>query len=119
LLGFAQGSLRKTTAVTEDRDGLDAHAALELEHAERPGPRRLVIHDPGAGGVPAQHIPDQARDRRPIAGTGKAMRRAPLLQRLRRRGALRLDGLDDFNRRGQARLRCHARLSVREMSTDA
>jgi hypothetical protein len=31
---------------------------------------------------------------------------------------LRLDRLDDFDRRGQARLGCHARLSVQKMSTD-
>ena len=36
------------------------HAALELEHAERAGPRGVGVHDPGAGGAAAQHVPDQA-----------------------------------------------------------
>ena len=43
---------------------------------------RIILHDPGAGGAPPQHVPDQARDRGAVAGAGKAMRGAPVLQRL-------------------------------------
>ena len=63
--------------------------------------RRVVVHDPGARGAPAQHVPDQAGDRGAIAGAGKAMRGAPLLQRLRRRNALGVDGVDQFDGGGQ------------------
>ena len=82
-------------------DGVGIHAALELEHAEHPRARRVGVHQPGARRAPAQHVPDQARNRGTVAGAGIAMRGAPLLQRLRRGNALRVDGVDQFDGGGE------------------
>jgi len=45
----------------------------------RRGRAGILVHDPGAGGAPPQHVPDQAGDRGAIARAGKTMRGAPLL----------------------------------------
>ncbi len=95
-------------------DGLGIHAALELEHAEHAGARRIGVHQPGARGAPPQHVPQQAGDRGAVAGAGIAVRGAPLLQRLRRGNALGVDGLDQFDGCGQPGSGSHSGLSVRE-----
>ena len=59
-LGVGQRRRRKAAAVAESRDRVGIELALEPEHAERAGPRRVRVHDPGAGGAAAQHVPDQA-----------------------------------------------------------
>ena len=91
---------RKTAAVAQGGDGIGVHPALQLEHPEEARPRRVVLHKPGARGTPAEHIPDQTGNCGAIARAGKSMRGAPLLQRLRRRNALGVDGIDQFNGRG-------------------
>ena len=82
-------------------DRLGVHAALEPEHAEHARARRVGVHQPGARRPPPQHVPDQACNRRAVARAGIAVRGAPLLQRLRRGNALRVDGLDQFDGCGQ------------------
>ena len=113
-LALAQRLRREPAAVAQRGDGVDIHAALELQHAQHARPRRIVVHDPGARGAPPQHVPDQAGDRGAVAGAGIAVRGAPLLQRLRRRNALGVDGIDQFDGRGEPRCGSHSRLSVRE-----
>src|SRR5665213_49564 len=111
-LAVAQGRRRKPAAVAERGDCLDIHAALELEHAERARARGVGVHDPGAGGAAAQHVPDQAGDRGAVARAGIAVRGAPFLQRFRRRDALGVDGLDQFDSGGEPRGGCHSKLSL-------
>ena len=100
---------RKTAAVAQRGDRLDIEVTLKLQHAQRPRPRRIGLHDPGARGVATQHVPDQTGDRGSIAGAGIAVRGAPLLQRLGRRDALRVDGLDQFDGRGEPGSGGHSR----------
>ncbi len=111
-LGIGQWFGREPAAVAERTDRLGIHAALDLEHAEHPRARSVVLHHPGARRAPAQHVPDQACDRRAIAGAGKAMRRAPFLQRVRRGAALGFNVVDHFDRGGQTGSRRHCKLSV-------
>ena len=113
-LALGQRLRRKTAAVAQRGDGIDIQAALELQHAQNARARPIVVHDPCARGAPAQHIPDQAGDRGAIAGAGIAMRGAPLLERLRRRDALGIDGLDQFDGRGKPGSGSHSKLSLRE-----
>ena len=113
-LGLAQRRRRKTAAVAQRRDGVGIEAALELQHAEQARARGVLVHDPGARGAPAQHVPDQAGDRGAVARAGKAMRGAPLLQRLGRGNTLGVDGLDQLDGRGKPRCGGHSKLSIGE-----
>jgi len=106
-LALAQRFRREPAAVAQRGDGVGVHAAFELQHAEHACPRRVRVHDPGARGAPAQHVPDQPGDRRAVAGAGVAVRGAPFLQRLRRRDALGVDGIDQFDGRGEPSSRSH------------
>ena len=120
--GLGQRLRREPAAVAQRGDGVGIEPALELQHAQHPRPRRVGVHDPGAGGAPAQHVPDQARDRGAIAGAGIAMRGAPLLQRLRRGNAVCVDGADQFDGGGQPRCGSHSntfRIRERVRSTTA
>ena len=108
-LGPAQRLRRKAFAVAQIGDGIGIHAALEPEHAEHARARRVGVHQPGARRPPPQHVPDQAGNRRAVARAGIAMRGAPLLQRLRRGNALRVDGLDQFDGGGQPGSGGHSR----------
>ena len=110
--GLAQRLRRKSFAVAQIGDSLGRHAALEPEHAEHARPRRIGVHQPGAGCAPPQHVPDQACNRGAVARAGIAVRGAPLLQRFRRRNALRVDGLDQFDGGGQPGGGSHSKLSV-------
>jgi hypothetical protein len=43
-------------------DGRGGEAALKPQHADEDGPRRVLAHDPGGGGAPAQGVVDEAGD---------------------------------------------------------
>ncbi|MET4847713.1 hypothetical protein ABIF62_008208 [Bradyrhizobium japonicum] len=87
------------------------HVALEAEHADQPGARGIGIHQEGARGIAAQHVPDQAGDGGAVTGAGEAVRGAPLLQRLGRGHAVLLDGVDQFDGCGQPGSGSHLNLS--------
>ncbi len=112
-LALRQRLRRKPAAVAQGGHRVGVDTPLEPEHAEHARARRVVVHDPRARCAPAQHIPDQAGDRGAIARAGIAMRGAPFLQRLRRRNALGVDGVDQFDGGGEPRSGSHSKLSVR------
>ena len=118
-LGLAQRLRRKSFAVAQIGDRLGRHAALEPEHAEHARARRVGVHQPGARRPPPQHVPDQACNRGAVARAGIAMRGAPLLQRLCRGNALRVDGLDQFDGGGQPGSGSHSKLSRSEAAASA
>ena len=97
------GARRKARAIGELRDRLGIEAALARQHAEQHGARRLRAHDPGGGGLAAQRVVDEPRDRGAIARAGEAMRQAPVLQRLRGRAAARLDVGENLDGGGKTR----------------
>ena len=78
-------------AVAQPRDGVDLELALEPQHAEHQGARRLVAHQESRRGLAPKRVIDDARDGGAIARAGEAVRQAPVLERIGRGPALRLD----------------------------
>ena len=85
--------------------------ALALEHAEQNSARRVGAHQVGARRAPAQRVVNEPGDGGAVAGAGKAMRKAPALERVRRRAALTLKISENFDGGGKPRSRRHGRPS--------
>ena len=94
---------REAAAVAQRRNRIDVQPPFQSQHSEQTRAGRVVVHDPGAGGLTAQHIIDQPRNRGAVAGAGETVRGAPFLQRFRGRHPLAVDSLDHFNGGGEPR----------------
>jgi hypothetical protein len=53
---------------------------LEPQGADQDRAGRVRTHDPGGGRPAAQGVVDEARDSSPVAGSGEAVREAPILE---------------------------------------
>src|SRR4029077_2611761 len=107
LLRLAQGRGREARAVGEPRDRADVHAALEPQHAEQHGARRVLAHQESRRRLAAQRVIGDARDGGAVARAGEAVREAPILERVRRRTASRLDIGHHLDGGGEACGGCH------------
>ena len=99
-------------AVGEPRNRRGIEPALEAEHAEHRCARPIIAHDVRARRAPAQRIVNEAGDRRAVAGAGEAVRKAPVLERIGRRTAPRLDVGQHLDRGGKTRAGRHPRPSM-------
>ncbi|RWV77504.1 hypothetical protein GW17_00061653, partial [Ensete ventricosum] len=102
-----QSCRRMALAAAKRRDRIGQKAAHFAQAAEHDGARRLGAHDPGRRSAAAQGIKDQRRQRRAVLRAGKAMRKAPILQRIGGRTMPRLDIVQNFDRRGDPCTRIH------------
>ena len=117
-LGLRQRLRRKARSVEQFCDRFAIKPAFELEHAEQHSPRRGFAHDIGAGGAAAQRVVDEARNARAVAGSGKTVRQAPILQRVAGGPAARFDIGKNFDGGGKPGGRRHGRPSmIRRMNT--
>ena len=103
---------RETRAVGEPRDQLGVEVAFKTQHAEDGRAWRLGAHHKGGGGLAAQRVIDQAGDGGAVAGTGKAVRKAPILERSGRRTTLNLDIPENLDGGGNTRGWRHGRPSM-------
>ena len=98
---------RMARAVGEPRNRRDIEPALEPQHAEHRCAWPVIAHDVRARRAPAQRVVDEAGDRRPVAGAGEAMRKAPVLERIGRRPTPRFDVGQHLDRGGKTRAGRH------------
>ena len=84
------------------RNSIDVEAAGLAQRAEHFGAGACFAHDPGGRAFLAQRVIDEARNRRAVAGAGEAVCEAPVLHRVGRRAATRLDVGQHFDRGGDA-----------------
>ena len=107
---FSLRELPRRMALAGEQRGnsISVEAARLPERAEHFGSGACIAHDPGGRAFPAQRVIDEARNRRAVAGAGEAMRQAPVLHRVGRRAATRLDVREHFDRGGDARGGGHA-----------
>ncbi len=82
---------RVARAVAQRRDRRDIEPALAMQHADQHRARARLAHEPGGRRFAAQRVVDQAGNRGAVAGAGKAMRQAPILERIGRRPPPRFD----------------------------
>ena len=66
------------------------------------GARARIAHQPGRRTLAPQRVVDQAGDRGAVARAGEAARQAPVLERVDRRSAARLDVGEHFDGGGDA-----------------
>ena len=101
---FGFGELRRRVAFAGEqrRNSIDVEAAGLAQRAEHFGAGACFAHDPGGRAFLAQRVIDEARNRRAVAGAGEAVREAPVLHRIGRRAATRLDVGQHFDRGGDA-----------------
>ena len=107
-LRLGQWCRGKTGAAAQRRDRRDVEAALALQHPDQHGARAGLAHQPRRRRFAPQRIVHQTGDRGAIRRAGKAMREAPVLERVRRRPPPRFDVGDDLDSRRKARRRRHA-----------
>ena len=96
-LRIGQGRQRIARTVDEARHRLDIEAALAHQHAEHRAARAVVAHHEGGRGASAQRVVDQPGNGGAVAGTGEAVRQAPILQRIGRGPSPRLDVGEDLD----------------------
>ncbi len=71
----------------------------------------VVIHQPGMGEPHAQGVVDDIADRRTIAGTGEAVRKAPVLERVGDGSLAGIDIREHRNRPFEAAAQTHSHIS--------
>ena len=96
--GFRELGRRMALAGEQRGDRLDVEAARLPQRAQNFGARAWLAHDPAGRAFLAQRVVDEARDRRAVAGAGEAVREAPVLHRVGRGPAPRLDVGQNFDR---------------------
>ena len=106
-LGVGERLRREARAARQRGDRIGVEPALEPQHAERHGARRVLAHDPGGRGLAAQRVVDEPRDRGAVARAGEAVRQAPILERIGGGAAARLDIGEDLDGGGKSRGRGH------------
>ena len=101
--------------VREPRNRSDIEPTREAEHAEHHSPWPLIAHDVRARCAPAQRVVGEAGNRRAVTRAGKAMCKAPVLERIGRRPAPRLDVGQHLHRGGKTRAGRHPSPSMMRM----
>src|SRR5271166_1727084 len=103
-LALGLGQFRRRVAIAGEQrpDRIGVEAAGLFEGTEHFGARRRLAHQPGGRTLAAERVIDEARDRRPVARSRKAMREAPVLQRVGGGTAARLDLRQNVDRGGDA-----------------
>ena len=101
-LGLGQRRRRVALAAEQRRDFRFVEVAQLLERADGDGARARLAHQPGGRTLAAQRVVDEAGDRGAVARAGEAARQAPILERVDRRPAARLDVGEHFDGGGDA-----------------
>ncbi len=90
---------RMAFAAAERADFIGGQAAHLAQTAEDDCAGFLAAHNPGGRGAAAQGVENERRQRGTVLRSGEAVRKAPILQRIRRRAMARLDIGENFDRR--------------------